>query len=355
MIHEIRLYGELHRFVPVLAAARGFRVGETPVEHRPRQYGRSKYGWSRIPKGLLDLLTVQFITRFGQRPQHWLGSVGLVVARVGHAWAWRYLAIVWVWSRMPWQPAEAAVHLHEPAGAVLLAACCVLIRHATAGHRLRGRDDRLARLARPRRILDRRVHRRQARAGAAPRPASPRPQDAPMNARRRRDAATAHGRVRRADRAGRGQHDRPAAGGELGEPRRAGAAPGLAARGGAGAKSCAPKAPTTKRSPREVAEARPQIEAEERRQRPFLSANDRSRWLTIRALVDHGTFAIDDVIDANVWNTIDMVQHRGRDGELHLYSSKPPLLSVLLAGEYWLIQAVDRLDARRAIRTKSCG
>ena len=89
----------------------------------------------------------------------------------------------------------------------------------------------------------------------------------------------------------------------------------------------------------EVAAARPQIEAEERRQRPFLSANDRSRWLTIRALVEHGTFEIDDVIDANVWNTIDMVQHRGRDGELHLYSSKPPLLAVLLAGEYWLIRA----------------
>jgi hypothetical protein len=87
-----------------------------------------------------------------------------------------------------------------------------------------------------------------------------------------------------------------------------------------------------------VAEARPQIEADERRQRPFLSANDRSRWLTVRALVDQGTFAIDGVMDVNVWNTIDMVQHRGRDGELHLYSSKPPLLSVLLAGEYWLIQ-----------------
>jgi hypothetical protein len=90
----------------------------------------------------------------------------------------------------------------------------------------------------------------------------------------------------------------------------------------------------------EVAAARPQIEADERRQRPFLSANDRSRWLTIRALVEGGTFEIDEVLDANVWNTIDMVQHRGRDGELHLYSSKPPLLSVLLAGEYWLVRAV---------------
>jgi hypothetical protein len=89
-----------------------------------------------------------------------------------------------------------------------------------------------------------------------------------------------------------------------------------------------------------IAEARPKIEADERRQRPFLSANDRSRWLTIRALVDHGTFEIDGVMDANVWNTIDMVQHKGRDAELHLYSSKPPLLSVVLAGVYWGVQKV---------------
>jgi len=114
VIHEIRLYGELHRFVPVLAAARGFRVGETPVEHRPRRSGRSKYGLSRIPKGLLDLLTVQFITRFGQRPQHWLGSAGLVSLVLGLL-GMGYLAIIWVVSRLPGQSAEAAVHLHETA------------------------------------------------------------------------------------------------------------------------------------------------------------------------------------------------------------------------------------------------
>lgn len=112
VIHEIRLYGELHRFVPVLAAARGFRVGETGVEHRPRQYGRSKYGLSRIPKGLLDLLTVQFITRFGQRPQHWLGSVGLASLLFGFV-GMLYLAATWCWTRMPWQPEGAAVELHN--------------------------------------------------------------------------------------------------------------------------------------------------------------------------------------------------------------------------------------------------
>jgi hypothetical protein len=72
-------------------------------------------------------------------------------------------------------------------------------------------------------------------------------------------------------------------------------------------------------------------------QRPFLSANDRSRWMTIRSLVEHGTYEIDKIVVQPTWDTIDMVQHRGRDGELHLYSSKPPLLATLLAGEYWLI------------------
>jgi hypothetical protein len=78
----------------------------------------------------------------------------------------------------------------------------------------------------------------------------------------------------------------------------------------------------------------------------MLSANDRSRWATIRSLVDHGTYALDDVVfrDArqqkrdNEWYSIDMVRHRGGDGREHFYSSKPPLLATLLAGEYWLIQ-----------------
>jgi hypothetical protein len=74
-----------------------------------------------------------------------------------------------------------------------------------------------------------------------------------------------------------------------------------------------------------------------RLQRPFLSANDRSRWMTIRALVEYGTYEIDSIVGQPTWDTIDMVKHIGRDGEPHLYSSKPPLLATLLAGEYWLI------------------
>ncbi len=97
---EVRLYGELHRFVPVLAAARGYRVGELVIQHRPRKFGRSKYGLSRIFKGFLDLLTVKFLTGFGQRPQHVLGSVGLasfLIGAIGLAW----LAIRWMISRIP--------------------------------------------------------------------------------------------------------------------------------------------------------------------------------------------------------------------------------------------------------------
>lgn len=111
VINEVRLYGELHRFVPVLAAARGFRVGEVVVNHRPRTSGKSKYGWARIPKGLLDLLTVRFITRFNQRPQHWLGMGALGLLALG-VLGMSYLAIVWCVSRLP---GGVPIHLHETA------------------------------------------------------------------------------------------------------------------------------------------------------------------------------------------------------------------------------------------------
>jgi hypothetical protein len=73
------------------------------------------------------------------------------------------------------------------------------------------------------------------------------------------------------------------------------------------------------------------------RERPFLSANDRSRWATARSLVEQGTYAIDDVVAQRGWDTIDMVKHLGSDGQEHLYSSKPPLLATWMAAEYWLI------------------
>lgn len=79
----IRLYGELHRFTPVLANAEGFRVTEIPVVHHARKWGSSKYGWSRLTKGFLDLLTVIFLTQYRQRPMHLFGLPGLLSMFLG--------------------------------------------------------------------------------------------------------------------------------------------------------------------------------------------------------------------------------------------------------------------------------
>lgn len=83
VVDAVPLYGELHRFVPVLAAAKGFRVGEVVVEHRARRFGHSKYGMRRFLKGLFDLATVKFVTTYGERPQHLFGTAGLISALLG--------------------------------------------------------------------------------------------------------------------------------------------------------------------------------------------------------------------------------------------------------------------------------
>jgi hypothetical protein len=107
VFHEVRLYGELHRFVPVLAHARGFRVGEVVIQHRPRKFGHSKYGMRRFLRGFLDLLTVKFLTGFGQRPQHALGAVGLGFFLLGAAGIC-YLTIYWVQAQL--DPAQPPLH-----------------------------------------------------------------------------------------------------------------------------------------------------------------------------------------------------------------------------------------------------
>jgi glycosyltransferase involved in cell wall biosynthesis len=99
-LHEVGIYGELHRFVPVLAHARGFRVGEIEVNHRSRRFGASKYGVSRFIKGLLDLLTVRFLTVFAQRPLHVIGGAGLAALTVGGLGLF-YLAILWLIGQGP--------------------------------------------------------------------------------------------------------------------------------------------------------------------------------------------------------------------------------------------------------------
>jgi glycosyltransferase involved in cell wall biosynthesis len=83
VVHGLRLYGELHRFIPVLAHYRGFRIAELPVNHRPREHGRSRYGIERYLRGFLDLLTVSFIGRYRHRPLHLFGGLGLGLMALG--------------------------------------------------------------------------------------------------------------------------------------------------------------------------------------------------------------------------------------------------------------------------------
>ena len=114
VIQEVKLYGEMHRFVPVLAAARGFRVAEIPVLHQPRKHGVSKYGFERFIKGLLDLLTVYFLTGFRNRPQHLLGSMGLASLAFGSL-GLMWLTLMWAWTRVVNNLPEDDVHLHTRA------------------------------------------------------------------------------------------------------------------------------------------------------------------------------------------------------------------------------------------------
>jgi dolichol-phosphate mannosyltransferase len=85
LVDELDLYGELHRYIPVLAASSGFRVGEVDVPHRARLHGESKFGRARFWRGFFDLITVKFLTTYRTRPFHILGGVGLGCGTLGAA------------------------------------------------------------------------------------------------------------------------------------------------------------------------------------------------------------------------------------------------------------------------------
>ncbi len=85
VVREIDLYGELHRYIPALAAWKGFRVGEIEVTHHPRRFGKSKYGARRFLNGFLDLLTVMLLTKYTLKPLHLFGMVGTALGLVGAA------------------------------------------------------------------------------------------------------------------------------------------------------------------------------------------------------------------------------------------------------------------------------
>jgi len=95
---EVPLHGELHRFLPVLARARGFTTEEVDVRHDARRHGKSRYGWGRYLAGGLDPLTVLLLTRYGKRPFHFFGLFGAVLAIVGFA-ILAYLTVGWLLGR----------------------------------------------------------------------------------------------------------------------------------------------------------------------------------------------------------------------------------------------------------------
>ena len=98
VIQEVKVYGEMHRFIPVLASYRGFRIGEVPVEHAPRAYGRSKYGAGRFLGGFFDLLTVIMLTRYNSKPLHVFGILGVVLLLAGCS-IQAYLTVGWFQGR----------------------------------------------------------------------------------------------------------------------------------------------------------------------------------------------------------------------------------------------------------------
>lgn len=214
--HQLTLIDDMHRFIPVMASSRGFRVIEVPIRHRPRVRGTSKYGVGRFFRGFLDLLRVAIIVRTGShfhRPHE-------NDPQTNRFWMYAILA---------------AIVLGSVIGRL-------------------GAVSSIDKIALEKRLIA--------------------------------DAIT----------------KATNSGVEFDED-----------------------------------VLRQRIVESKRLMRPFLSANDRSRWLTIRSLVENGSFEIDQLISEPGWDTIDAVAHPDASGNLHLYSSKPPILAVLAAGPYWLL------------------
>lgn len=101
---DLKLYGELHRFIPVLAHWQGYRVGEAQVVHHPRKHGKSKYGSKRLGRGFLDFLTVLFLTYYLKRPLHFFGTIGVLLFVCGFGIG---LYLTWLWlfgGGIGWRP-----------------------------------------------------------------------------------------------------------------------------------------------------------------------------------------------------------------------------------------------------------
>ena len=102
VVKAIEVYGEMHRFIPILAKQAGFRrIGEKPVEHRARKYGRSKFGLERMLKGYLDLIYVLFMSYFGRSPMYFFGSLGTLMFLMGGG------TTVWIIAEKLWKQSHA--------------------------------------------------------------------------------------------------------------------------------------------------------------------------------------------------------------------------------------------------------
>ncbi len=96
VVKSISVYGDMHRFMPVLSKWAGFtKIGEKVVEHRERKYGHSKFGWQRLISGFLDLLTLMFVGKFSKRPMHFFGTMGILSFLFGF-----FLTVMILWEKL---------------------------------------------------------------------------------------------------------------------------------------------------------------------------------------------------------------------------------------------------------------
>lgn len=110
VIKNIEVYGEMHRYIPVLAKWAGFtKIGEQIVEHRARKYGKTKFGMSRFVNGFLDLLSISFVGKFGRRPMHLFGAMGVLSFMAG------FICAIWVlWEKQSIIYQNEKYHTHIP-------------------------------------------------------------------------------------------------------------------------------------------------------------------------------------------------------------------------------------------------
>ena len=110
VVKSIEVYGEMHRFLPVIAKYAGFtKIGEKVVQHHPRKYGKSKFGWERFIHGFLDLLSVMFMSKFGKKPMHFFGLIGTLMFMIGLAASF-YLGMDKLYRVYHHLPARLIVH-----------------------------------------------------------------------------------------------------------------------------------------------------------------------------------------------------------------------------------------------------